>query len=163
MEEEGNAYTCLGTHTKEFENGRCRWKGRRLCSRYGFVLTELKKRWIRTKWTLITECLNTVPCIDPCLLGRKEGAEGAYYRGDHFDLLEKRIFLFSIFLFFLFFYLCSFLSESRWTQPRRGCVDRGKSSYLLLGKEGGGERYTIDRAALRVVVYVDSSMGSVPL
>ena len=26
-------------------------------------------------------------------------------RGDHFDLLEKRIFLFSIFLLFLFFYL----------------------------------------------------------
>jgi len=28
--------------------------------------------------------------------------EGAYYRGDHFDLLEKRIFLFSIFLFSYF-------------------------------------------------------------
>jgi len=28
-----------------------------------------------------------------------------FTRGDHFDLLEKRIFLFSIFLLFLFFYL----------------------------------------------------------
>jgi len=28
-----------------------------------------------------------------------------FTRGDNFDLLEKRIFLFSIFLLFLFFYL----------------------------------------------------------
>ena len=65
--------------------------------------------------------------------------------------------------YFLFFIYVSFWSESRWTQPRRGCVDRGKSSYLVLGKEGGGERNTIDRAALRVVDYVDSSMWYVPL
>ena len=50
------------------------------------------------------------------------------------------------FFCFLFFYLCSFLSESWWTQPSTGCVGRGKSSYLVLGKEGGGERYAIDRA-----------------
>ena len=31
-----------------------------------------------------------------------------FTRGDHFDLLEKRIFLFSIFLLFLFFYLVLF-------------------------------------------------------
>ena len=32
-----------------------------------------------------------------------------FTRGDHFDLLEKRIFLFSIFLFFYFFYLRLFI------------------------------------------------------
>ena len=32
-----------------------------------------------------------------------------FTRGDHFDLLEKGIFLFSIFLFFYFFYLRLFI------------------------------------------------------
>jgi len=35
----------------------------------------------------------------------RRALEGAYYGGDHFDLLEKRIFLFFCFLFFYFFYL----------------------------------------------------------
>jgi len=36
--------------------------------------------------------------------------------------------------------------------------DRVESSDLLIGKEGKGERYTINGAALRVVDYADSSM-----
>jgi len=38
-------------------------------------------------------------CEVACIRG---ALEGAYYRGDHFDLLEKRVFLFSIFLLFYF-------------------------------------------------------------
>jgi len=48
------------------------------------------------------------------------------------------------YLCFLFFHLFLFCSQSRSTQPRRGCVDRGNPSYLVLQKEGGGESCTID-------------------
>jgi len=48
------------------------------------------------------------------------------------------------FFFFLFSICVSLWSESRSTQPRRGCVDRSKPSYLVLEKEGGGERCTIN-------------------
>jgi len=41
----------------------------------------------------------------------RRALEGAYYRGDHFDLLEKRIFLFSIFLLFYFSIWDSFLKR----------------------------------------------------
>jgi len=76
----------------------------------------------------------------------------------HVPLLGKRIFLFSIFLFMFLFW-----SNSRSTQPRTECVDRGNPSYLVLEKKGGGVRCTIDRVALRIVDYVDSSMWYVPL
>jgi len=39
-----------------------------------------------------------------------------------------------------------------------GSLAEVSASDLVLGKEGGGERYTIDRATLRVVDYVDLSM-----
>ena len=53
-------------------------------------------------------------------------ARQRFTRGDHFDLFEKRIFLFSIFLFPIFANRTLFWNESRTNQPRRGYVDRGR-------------------------------------
>ena len=60
-----------------------------------------------------------------------------FTRGDHFDLLEKRIFLFSIFLLFLFFYLGLFFwNDPRTTQLRRGYAGRGWLRLTLSLTEG---------------------------
>ena len=39
-----------------------------------------------------------------------------------------------------------------------GSLAEAKAPDLVLGKVGGGERYAINKAALRVVDYVDTSM-----
>ena len=86
--------------------------------------------------------------------------------GYHFGLLEKRFFLFSIFLFCYFSIFLSrtlFWNDSRTTQPRRGYAGRGWLGLPCPWQKGGGETSAIGREALRVVDYVDSSMWYVPL
>jgi len=50
------------------------------------------------------------------------------------------------------------VSHDQLSLEEGALTEASKSPHLVLWKEGGGERHAIDRAALRVVDYVDSSM-----
>ena len=50
------------------------------------------------------------------------------------------------------------MSHDQLSLEEGALTEASKSSYLVLGKEGGGETHAIDRAALRVVDHVDLSM-----